>query len=254
MIETYGFSTELTVLLTILGFASGFVNSISGGGGMLVLPALLWAGIPTVNALATNKCQTVFGSMSSGFNYYRNGYVQIKPLVPALICAALGAVIGTSVLQILPDHFLKKMIPVLMIGLAIYSLLSPRISDSDSNPMIEKAIFHPLGGFGIGFYGGFFGPGMGIISAILFASMLGYNIRKATANAKMVTVTANLFSFFIFIISGQIIWQLAVPMLIAQIVGGRVGSSLVIKKGVTLVKPVVITISLIISIRILIHG
>ena len=82
-------------MLTAVGFISGFINAVAGGGGLLVLPLMLWLGIPPVTALATGKFQAVFGTMSSSINYFRNGLIDLKSLWPAMLLSMLASACGT---------------------------------------------------------------------------------------------------------------------------------------------------------------
>ncbi|MRI32901.1 hypothetical protein EOPP23_07875 [Endozoicomonas sp. OPT23] len=242
------------MLFSLLGFFSGLINAIAGGGGLLVLPILLASGIPPINALATNKFQAVFGTLSSSFNFYRKGHIDLKSLRSALVFAIAGSVLGTCLLQLISAGSLNRIVPWLLIAAALYTVFSPKVGDTDSKPRLSKNSFNLLGGFGIGFYGGFFGPGMGSIAALSFSSLRGFNLRKATAHAKPVVFTTNVVSMVIFVFAGQVFWAVAIPMAMAQLIGGRVGSNLVIKKGAGLIKPVIVLLTLTIAARMLFSG
>ena len=244
-------SIQVLLLFSLLGFCSGLLNAIAGGGGLLVLPVLLASGVPPINALATNKFQAVFGTLSSSFNFYRKGHIDLKSLRPALLFAITGSIVGTCLLQLISSVSLNQILPWLLIAAALYTAFSPKLDDQDTKPLLSKVSFNFLGGTGIGFYGGFFGPGMGSIAALSFASLQGYNLRKATAHAKPVVFSANAVSMVIFVLAGQVLWAIAIPMALAQIIGGRLGSNLVIKKGAGLIKPVIVCLTLLIAIRLL---
>jgi hypothetical protein len=111
--------------------------------------------------------------------------------------------------------------------------------------------FNLLVGGGIGFYGGFFGPGMGSIYALAFAALLGYNMRKATAHTKPLVLATNATSMFIFMAGGHLLLWLAICMSAAQIVGARLGSNLVIARGANVVKPVIILATIAVAIKLL---
>ncbi len=80
--------------LTAIAFVAGFISSMAGAGGMLTLPALLWAGLPPIAALATNKVQSTLGTLSSAWNFFRKGHLELRPLLPSFITALLGALPG----------------------------------------------------------------------------------------------------------------------------------------------------------------
>ena len=234
-----------------VAFIAGFISSIAGAGGAIVLPVLLWAGLPPLNALATNKFQSVFGTLSSTINFLRKGYIDLHALLPALCYAFVGSVIGTYLVQQISTDYLSLMMPYLLIVLALYMLLSPTLNDEDLPPKISNNIFAPLIGGGIGLYGGFFGPGMGSFFAVAFASLRGFNMRKATAFTKPLVLIVNTTSMVIFLWGGHIVWSLAIAMAVSQVVGARLGSNLVIHRGTALIKPVIVVMTLSIALKLL---
>ena len=101
----------------------------------------------------------------------------------------------------------------------------------------------------MGFYGGFFGPGTGSIIPFLFVWLLGHNLVRATAQTKFMVLAINGVSALLFILNGQVMWSLALSMAAAQIVGARIGSNLVMRRGATLVQPLIVVVSLVLAIK-----
>ncbi|WP_444929624.1 TSUP family transporter [Microbulbifer sp. SSSA002] len=244
-------STYTYLILTAIAFSAGFVSAIAGGGGIITLPALLWAGIPPLDALGTNKFQSVFGTLSSTVNFLQKGQLNLRPLWPGLIAAVIGSCLGTFTVTSLGEAGLNTILPILLIVIALYFVLSPRISDIDSKPRISNFTFNWTVGAGLGFYGGFFGPGMGSICTAAFAALLGYNMRTATASTKPIVLATNVTSMLIFIAGGHISLLLAVTMSFAQVVGARLGSNLVIARGASIIKPVIIVATIAVAIKLL---
>ena len=242
------------LVLTAVAFAAGFISSIAGAGGMITLPALLWAGIPPLDALGTNKFQSVFGTLSSTLNFFQKGHLDFRPLWPGLLAAVAGSTLGTWSVTQLGGEQLRTLLPILLIAIALYFAFSPRIADIDGVPRIGNTCFNLLVGGGIGFYGGFFGPGMGSFYALAFAALLGYNIRKATAHTKPLVLATNATSMVIFMSGGHLLWSLALFMSAAQFVGARLGSNLVIARGAALVKPVIIVATVLVAIKLLLEA
>jgi len=242
------------LLLTLLAFFGGILNAISGGAGLIVLPVLLWSGIPPINALATNKFQALFGTISSSINFIRKGLVDLKALKLMLVIGPITAILGTLAIQYLSNDLLKIVIPYFLIFLALYTWFTPAIDSHDRPAKLSQNKFSLLMGGSIGFYGGFFGPGMGALTSLSFANLRGFNLRKATANTKPFVFSCNLVSALVFLLGGQVWILLAVMMACAQIVGGRIGSNLVISKGSALVKPILIITTLAIAIKLLVDA
>ncbi|GMG87144.1 TSUP family transporter [Biformimicrobium ophioploci] len=243
----------IQLLLVAAGFIAGFVSSIAGAGGMIALPALLWAGVPPLEALGTNKFQSVFGTLSSTINFFSKGHLQLRWLLPGICAAILGSVVGVWLVQRLDADFLSWLLPVLLIVISLYFLMSPRVSDLDSRARMGRLPFNLLVGGGLGFYGGFFGPGMGSFFALAFVALLGFNMRAATAHTKPLVLATNTTAMLIFVAGGHIVWSLALGMSVAQALGARLGSNMVITRGAALVKPVLVGASLLIAIRLLLE-
>ncbi|MFV8783780.1 TSUP family transporter [Microbulbifer sp. SA54] len=255
MTELAGDLTPITYLvLTAVAFAAGFISSIAGAGGMITLPALLWAGIAPLDALGTNKFQSVFGTLSSALNFFQKGHLKFGSLWPGLLAAALGAGLGTWSVTLLGGEQLQTLLPILLVAISLYFAFSPRISDVDSKPRMSNGWFNLLVGGGIGFYGGFFGPGMGSFYALAFAALLGYNMRSATAHTKPLVLATNTTSMVIFMIAGHVMIGLALCMSVAQFIGARLGSNLVIARGTRLVKPVIIIATLLVALKLLLEA
>ena len=247
--EALPFET-LLVLVGVAGVA-GMVDAIAGGGGLLALPALLWAGLPPVAALATNKLQGTFGTLTASVHYVRKGEIDLARLQLPIALTAAGSVSGTLAVQHLGSDLLREIVPALLIAFALYFLFSPRIGDQDAHHRIGHGLFGLLIGFSVGFYDGFFGPGTGSFFAAAFVMLLGYNLRRATAGTKVLNFTSNISSLLIFAAAGQVVWQVGLPMGLAQMAGAWLGSHLVIRHGTRLIRPLLVTVSLLISIRLL---
>ena len=244
-------STVTQASLIGVAFFAGLLSSIAGSGGILTLPALLWAGLPPLSALATNKVQSSIGTLSSAWNFFRQGHIDIKPLLPVLLMGFIGSVVGTLAVQQLDSEILLKLIPFLLIAIALYFVLMPKASEATPQPKISQAWFACTAGLGMGFYGGFFGPAMGSIFPFLLVWLVARNLVTATAETKLMILVVNGTSALIFIAGSHVVWGLAIGMSIAQMIGARLGSNLVMKRGSSFVQPIIITVTLLMAIKLL---
>ena len=242
----------LTYLILVgIAFFAGLISSVAGSGGLLTLPALLWVGLPPLTAVGTYKIQSSVGALSSTWNFFRSGHLEIKTLVMPVIMAMIGSILGTLTVQTLDGAILRKLIPFLLLGIAIFFLLSPKVKDTHSRPLITINLFAGTAALGVGFYGGFFGPGIGSIMPFLFVWLLGYNLVKATADTKLMSLAINGISAVLFTINGLVLWEIAVPMAVGQIIGARLGSNLVMSQGTSLVQPIIAVVTLVVALKLL---
>jgi len=244
-------SPEVLALLFATGVAAGFVDSMAGGGGLIALPALLAAGLGPVEALATNKLQGSFGTLSASVHFARHGHVAPREMGLLVGCTFAGATAGTFLVQRLNPEFLARFIPVLLIAFALYFLFSPRAGDVDAHRRVSEPVFAFTAGAGCGFYDGFFGPGAGSFLALAFVALAGYNLRKATAHTKVLNLASNLGSLWLFAAAGFVAWVPGLVMGAGQFAGARLGSALVIRRGAGLVRPLLVVVSLAISLKLL---
>jgi uncharacterized membrane protein YfcA len=165
----------------------------------------------------------------------------------------LGSISGTLLVQHIPNHLLADTIPLLLILMALYLLFSPRVSDLDSQQRISLTLFGLLVGFTVGAYDGFFGPGAGSFYAMGFIALLGFHATKATAHSKVLNFTSNLAALIFFALAGHVVWSVGIVMGLGQLIGGWLGAHLVIKKGAYLVRPVLVTITIAIAIKLLVN-
>jgi len=244
---------DILLLLLVTGLAAGFVDSIAGGGGLLALPMLLSVGLSPMQALATNKLQGAFGTFSAALHFVQKGQVGIQDIIPEIIFTFIGASAGTICVQFIHPDFLGNIIPVLLVLAAVYFLFSPRVGDVDAHRRISNIAFAFVIGSSIGFYDGFFGPGTGSFFAIAFVALLGYNLRKATAHTKVLNFTSNIASLIFFLLGGHVLWTAGLVMAAGQVIGARLGSGFVIKQGARLVRPMLVAVSLLITLNVIIN-
>ena len=236
--------------LTATAVLTGFIDAIAGGGGLIMMPALLFCGASPLQALGTNKLQSMFGTGMALSNYARSGLVEWRRnrLTVALVFA--GAVAGAFVVQRIETRLLNLIIPILLVAAAIYILLSPRMTDDDAQQRVSSAGYAPLGG-AIGFYDGFFGPGTGTFFTTTLVAMRGYGLTKATALTKLFNFTSNVASVLLFALGGHMLWLLGLCMAAGAMLGGWLGSRTALRFGASLIRPLLVLISLGMTARLL---
>lgn len=238
-------------LLVGIAFCAGLISAIAGSGGLLTLPALLWCGLPPMTALATNKVQSALGTLTSTFNFFRNGHLNVRSMLPSVTMGIVGSIVGTFTVQAINGAILTKLMPLLLLAISLYFLFSRKVTVSDQPPLITSGWFAATAGLSMGIYGGFFGPGMGSIMPFLLVWLLGHNLIKATAETKLMILAINGTSAIIFAFSGYVLWSLALSMAVAQMLGAQLGSSLVMTRGTALVQPFITIVTLIVALKLL---
>ena len=246
------FSNEILIMLFLVGLIAGTIDTIAGGGGLLTIPALLWAGLPPATALATNKLQSVFGTFTASVYFIRKKMVNIKEMKLMILSAFIGSILGGFTLLQIDPSILQKIIPFLLVAIGIYFLVSKDAGAVEKHKLISTALFSISIILLIGFYDGFFGPGTGSFFTIAFIYLLGFNISNATAHTKVLNFTTNFGSVLFFIAMGKIYILVGLVMGTGQIIGAIIGAKLVMLKGQKLIRPLIVIISFAMSLKLFI--
>ena len=229
---------------------TGFVDAIAGGGGLIMMPALLFAGVPPLNALATNKLQSMFGTATAFRNYARKGLVDWRAQLGTAIVVFVAAVGGVLAVQAIGTRALALIIPLLLLAVALYVIFSPRMTDEDAHQRLSRRGYQPVAGL-IGAYDGFFGPGTGSFFTTSLVALRGHGLTRATAVTKFYNLASNIASVIVFALAGQMLWLLGLSMAAGAMLGGWIGSHTAMRFGAALIRPLLVILSLGLTARLL---
>jgi len=243
---------SLWITLCSVGFVAGLIDAIAGGGGMLTVPTLLTSGLPPHVALGTNKLAASFGSFTASFTFYRKNLFNPKYWRLALITTAIGAILGTIIVNFLSVEFLDKYIPVLIVMTAIYTLLSKSVTNEIQGlPLqsIQIKVKQVVQGLILGFYDGVAGPGTGAFWVSSSNAIYRINILLSSGLARSTNFVSNFFSLLTFIYLGHVNFVLGISMGIFIMLGAWVGAHWAIKFGSKFIRPVFITVVILMSVN-----
>lgn len=242
---------EFFVLLFFAGLAAGFIDAIAGGGGLITVPALLWAGLDPQTALGTNKMQSLFGTAMALRRYIRAGLVKWREVRLTVLSTLLAAAAGTWMVTLASNEILAKIVPWLLLGLAVYFLASPRLGLGETRERLGAASFALLAGGALGFYDGFFGPGTGAFWTLACVSLRGMELTRSIAYTKVANLTSNVASFAVFLCAGLIHFEVAAVMIAGQMLGGRLGAGLALRHGAPFIRKVFLGVVLALTAKLL---
>lgn len=242
-------SSSTYVVLAAAGAAAGFIDAIAGGGGLVSVPALLWAGLPIPVALGTNKLQSSCGTMLAVIRYTRGGIIPWSKLGLAVAVTFLAAMLGVVAMTHLDKSVLERAVPVLLLSVAIYTALNPQLGAAQRAARMGMVGFALVFGGVLGFYDGFFGPGAGSFWMIACVLALGLDLRAATGTTKALNLTSNVASLLAFASVGLLRWDVGLAMIAGQLLGARLGSGLVLTRGAAIIRPIFIVTAVLLAAR-----
>lgn len=233
------------LIICPLVFLAGFVDSIAGGGGLISLPAYLAAGVPPHLAVATNKMGSTMGTLISTVRFAKNGYIKVKLSLLAALFAIIGSTLGAHLSMLSSERVLKGMMLIALPVVAFYVLKNKNLGDRpDEDTIPEKKLFLITIGAAlvIGCYDGFYGPGTGTFLLLVLTGMAKMDVRSASGTTKVINLSSNIAALVTFLINGKVLIPLGLAAGVFCIAGNYLGSGLVVKNGLKVVRPVVLVV------------
>lgn len=241
------------LLVAVAAMGGGIINSIAGGGTLLTFPALVALGVPPIVANATSTVALWPGSLTSFWGYRKTiGGIRAWWLhwaVPSL----LGGVIGALLLIYTPEKQFATLVPWLIWGATALFLLQRPImkwivGHGGTNAEVERTkppMRFLVYQFGVAVYGGYFGAGAGILMLAAFEMMGLRNIHTMNGLKNWCGLNINAIAVAVFVVSGIIIWPIALTMAVGAMAGGAIGSRMAQRVGQQWVRRAVVVIGVV---------
>ena len=237
------FSLEILAFLFLIGVLAGFLDTLVGGGGLLAVPALLLSGIPPIYVLGTNKFQGSMGTGIATYLLFRKKKLDWQSIKNLMIASFIGSVIGGIIVQFVDTEILSFVIPIVLVIIAIYFIVSPkpRVINSSSN---SDKRFESYAVPGVGFYDGMFGPGAGSFFVMTGVMLKKLEIIQATILAKPLNFASNIAGLIVFFIFGHIAFIVGLVMMLGQFIGSFFGTHYLLKANPKVIRILIVISSL----------
>ncbi len=250
----YDLSLWTVLLLALAAGAAGWVDAVSGGGGLLQLPALFIA-LPAgseVNALATNKLSSIFGTATAARTYIKHLNPDWKTALPMASVAFVFSALGAATAHTVPTEYFGTGVVIALVLVWVWTFFNPLMGAVGNMRWSgRKRHYAAAVGVGavIGFYDGIFGPGTGSFLLIALVGLMGYSFLSASSTAKIVNLGTNLAALLVFGFSGSILWILGLLMAVCSMGGAYFGARTAIRRGSPFVRIVFLAIVAILIVR-----
>lgn len=248
-----GFPLWVVLLICVGVFLASFMDAIAGGGGIISVPTYLLAftGVPTYYALGTNKLSAMIGTVFSTGRFIRQGYVDWRLFAPAACLSLLGSIGGTWLQLHTPDVVLKYL---LLVVLPVVAVITLRNHDwpEEPRPMDPRRRMMVVWGASllIGVYDGYYGPGTGTFLLLVFIRLGKMDIRHAAGGTKVINLASNIGGTCSALMAGTVFVGVGLVAAMASILGHYLGAGVAIKNGSRIVRPTVIIVLILLTIKI----
>lgn len=236
------------LVVSLASLLAGLVDSIVGGGGLILLPALFatFPQAPPATLFGTNKSASIWGTAFATVQYSRKVALPWRSLLPAAGAGLVGSFAGAWAVTLVDPSLFRKALPLLLTALLAYTLARKDLGREHAprHSGHREALLASAIGLVIGFYDGFFGPGTGSFLVFAWVRLLGYDFLNASASAKLINTATNFSALSLFAWQGHVWWHLALAMALANVAGSLIGTRLALRHGAGFVRQVFILVVL----------
>lgn len=228
-------SPEVIALAALAAFFAGLLDSIVGGGGLILTPAMvnLFPGLPILNLIATQRTSSIFGTSVAAWHYFKVVTLDRRLLARAAAAAMIGSASGVQLATRIDPEWLKWAVLSVCVLLALYAAFRKDFGQSERLPNDASALSRRIVivALATGFYNGLIGPGTGTLMVFGYVSAVGFDFLGASALAKLSNVAADIASWLSLLVGGFVIWPLALPLIVGNMAGSHLGSRMAIRRG-----------------------
>lgn len=249
---------ETLWLYILIAFVAGLLGAMTGGGGFITLPAILSTGLNPEVALGTNKMLAALTTASSAHVLMKKGLFDLKRWFIPMGITGIGSIIGVISVHITPSDFLKKVLAVVILMAALYSIFfefkQKKIDDVKKSESIQsRLLFNILSGL-LGFYSGFIGVGLGILWMPIIMAICPMTLLEASGVSRLMCFVSNSVAFMLFAILGKIDYLLGSVMGVAMAFGAYLGAHSALKCHSLLLKSFILIIAIIMASRLILSN
>lgn len=221
-------SLEWAVLL-LAALLAGGLNAVAGGGSFLTLPALVFAGVPPVAANASGTLALLPGYVASALGFRRElGSIDRQRLGLTLLLSLVGGAAGAGLLLITPNAAFQRIVPwLLLLATLLFALAPWLLTWLARRGKGEAGAGAAAAGVAIvSVYGGYFNGGLGILLLAMYGLLGERSLNRANALKNLVSAVLTTIAAVLYALGGVVVWQKALPMMVAAVIGGYLGARL----------------------------
>jgi uncharacterized membrane protein YfcA len=228
-------------LLVVSGIASGFVNTLAGGGSLMTLPALMLLGLPADLANGSNRLSVVAQSVSGVVGFHRKGKLDTSAMGGVLLPTLIGSAIGAFIASRAPVELLEPALLATMVIVALLMAFKPSAVTGGDDEVAQSVDVKAWAGlFAAGLYGGFIQAGVGFVLLSVLGGLLRYDLVRANALKLVCTTIFGIVALAIFVQAGQVVWLPAAVLAVATVTGSQAGVRFALKVRPAVIRKIVL--------------
>jgi uncharacterized membrane protein YfcA len=229
-------------LLILLGFGSGFLNTVGGGGTLLTVPVLTFLGVPITIANATARVAILAQNITASGGF-RSKRIELPLRYSLYLClvSMAGGIMGSLLASVIDDYMFSRIFVLIMLVSVVLIVVNPRsATETEENMSTGRQVIGIISFFFVGIYGGFIQAGIGFLVIGVLRLVNNFNLVKINFIKVFVAIVYTAVSVFIFAWQGKILWQMGLVLAVGQGIGGWYASRWSVDKGEVWIKRVMI--------------
>lgn len=225
------------ILLTITGIATGFLNVMAGGGSMLSVPVMIFLGIPSTVANATNRIAILPQNFTAVLTFFKKGFSNFKLSLTLAACAIPGAVVGAKFAANIPnDQFNSLLAIIMLVVLVVMALPQKKTISHDTTPSKLRLILGHICMVFIGFWGGFIQIGVGFLLIPALNRVMQFDLVTTNMHKVFIVMCYTVVALFVFASELELMWRYGIALAIGTSIGAWLAANFQIKKGIGSIK------------------
>ncbi len=229
------------LMLVSAGLFAGFLNTVAGGGSLITLPLLIFTGLPSAEANASNRVAIFFQNVFSVSGFRSKG-VSVFPFAFWVAASAtVGAVIGSSIAVDIRDELFNRILAIIMLVVIGVTVFKPKFATTANELLSRSKIWVSIIiFFFVGVYGGFIQAGVGFIMIAALTGVHGFGMAKTNSIKVFVALVYTSAALVVFILEDKIQWDYGLTLAVGNAIGGWIGSRWSVNKSDRLIKIILI--------------
>lgn len=238
------------ILLILTGIFAGFVNSIAGGGSLLIMPLLIFMGLPSSEANGTNRIAIFIQCIFSAAGYRSKGVSAFPFAIYVAIPAVIGAIIGSAIAVDIDDKLFNRILAIVMLFIMGISIFKPKPSVNPVEMFQRRKVWTSIIiFFFLGIYGGFIQAGIGFLIIATLTTVHGLGMAKTNSIKVFVILCYTFAAVIVFYLEGKIRWEYGLTLAVGNSLGAWVGSRWSVGKSDRLIRMILLVMVVALSVK-----
>lgn len=244
------------VLLVVVGFAVGFINTVAGGGSLLSLPTLIFLGLPAPVANGTNRVAIVIQTALATAGFKSKGISTYPFNVYLGISAFFGSILGAWIAIDVKGETFNRILAIIMVIVVLIIIFKPkmRLEEMQERLTGKYLWLSIVAFFFFGIYGGFINAGLGFLMMLFLHFVNRMNLVRVNATKVAVVFIYMLSALAVFAFNDKVNWKLGFILAIGNGTGAWVASRFSVKKGDGFIKTFLIVAVIVMAIKLWFFG